>query len=75
MPQKATFFSKQCLLVRVLLVCLAISVNTTLCVHASAQSIPTINVSQQYQDGDVKLDGPWGFYWGEWLPLNELDSH
>jgi diguanylate cyclase (GGDEF)-like protein len=75
MPQKATFFSKQCLLVRVLLVCLAISVDTTLCVHASAQSIPTINVSQQYQDGDVKLDGPWGFYWGEWLPLNELDSH
>lgn len=75
MPQKATFSSKQCLLVRLLLVCLAISCNTTLSVHASAQSIPTINVSQQYQNGEVILDGSWGFYWGEWLPLNELDSH
>lgn len=74
MPQKATFSSKQCILVRLLLVCLAIFVNTTLSVHASAQSIPTVNVSQQYQNGEVKLDGPWGFYWGEWLPLNELDS-
>lgn len=47
----------------------------TFSVHASAQSIPTINVSQEYQTGEVKLDGEWGFYWGEWLPLDEIDSN
>ncbi len=49
--------------------------NLTFSVYANTQSIPTINVSQQYQNGEVRLNGEWGFYWGEWLPLDEIDTH
>ncbi|MFT6085827.1 MAG: diguanylate cyclase (GGDEF)-like protein [Glaciecola sp.] len=75
MPRLVTAFSKQRLFRYCFLIYLAIFCNITFSVHASEQSIPTINVSQKYQTGEVKLDGEWGFYWGEWLPLDEIDSN
>ena len=75
MPQFVIFFSKQRSLMRFLSICLFFFFNLIFSVSASAQSIPTIIVSQQYQDGEVRLSGEWGFYWGEWLPLDEIDTH
>ena len=72
MPQFAPFFSKQGLLICLALLCFFF--NLTFSVYASGQSIPTVNVAQQYQNGVVKLNGDWGFYWGEWIPLDHIDA-
>jgi diguanylate cyclase (GGDEF)-like protein len=75
MLQFDPLFSKQCSLTRLFSIGLFFLFNLIFSVCASAQSIPTISVSQQYQNGEVRLDGEWGFYWGEWLPLDEIDTH
>jgi diguanylate cyclase (GGDEF)-like protein len=77
MPQIITSLSRQGLLGAVFSICLAIFCNVIFSFYAIAttSAIPTINVSEQYQNGEVKLDGAWGFYWGEWLPLDEIDSN
>jgi diguanylate cyclase (GGDEF)-like protein len=75
MPQFVPFYSKQRSLMCLFSICLFLVFNLTFSVSASAQSIPTMVVSQQYQDGEVRLSGEWGFYWGEWLPLDEIDTN
>jgi diguanylate cyclase (GGDEF)-like protein len=75
MLQFFSFVSKQRFLTCSFSLCLCFFFNFTFSVYASTQSIPSINVSQQYQNGEVRLSGKWGFYWGEWLPLDEIDTN
>ena len=75
MLQSFFFVSKQRLLTCSFSLCLCFIFNFTTSVYAGTQSIPSINISQQYQNGEVRLNGEWGFYWGEWLPLDEIDTH
>ena len=42
--------------------------------NVQASATPKVNVPEQYKNGEVNLNGEWGFYWGEWLPLEKIHS-
>ena len=56
----------------VLIVYAALS-NITFSAHSS--NIPILEASKIYQNGSVSLNGEWGFYWGAWIPLDQIHSN
>jgi diguanylate cyclase (GGDEF)-like protein len=36
-----------------------------------AGTVPSLDVKASYENGKVALSGPWGLYWGEWLPVDK----
>jgi len=43
-------------------------------VSAQTHAIPSTDIYTKVENGKASLAGDWGFYWGDWIPTEELNS-